>query len=310
MSSLDVGTHDLRVSACSAKGCSAPTAPVSLVVAQQYDADGDGVYDSMDLCLGTAANQQVNMDGCVPLDVLNSQPSEVCLYEHEAYAGVRTCFTSSSSAFAPGGLNDSVSSIGVKGPYQASLHEHWNYNGWEQYFTSSSQSLNPYNNGASSIQIYLDDDIDGVVNSQDLCPSTPAGHPVDQNGCEFDEDSDGVTDSNDLCLATTTGESVNASGCSVNQIDTDDDGVVDILDLCETTAVGETVNQFGCTATDDSQDSDADGVPDYLDQCSGTQSGQLADANGCGPNQVDTDQDGIPDIEDSYPHQPDTMCIP
>ncbi|MGK2906278.1 MAG: MopE-related protein [Desulfuromonadales bacterium] len=65
-----------------------------------------------------------------------------------------------------------------------------------------------------------DTDGDGVADSIDRCPGTPAGTVVDAIGCEVvvapvDTDGDGITDSIDLCPGTPAGTVVNASGCTV-----------------------------------------------------------------------------------------------
>jgi OOP family OmpA-OmpF porin len=92
-------------------------------------------------------------------------------------------------------------------------------------------------------QAGLDDDRDGVPDSDDWCPGTQAGAPVGSDGCadadvparcepsppppppppppmEFvDEDGDGVADPADRCLETPAGMAVIASGCvDVNQV--------------------------------------------------------------------------------------------
>ena len=58
-----------------------------------------------------------------------------------------------------------------------------------------------------------DDDNDGILNSVDSCPTTPAGNEVDAKGCCLDDDKDGVINSADKCLTTPTGEVVDADGC-------------------------------------------------------------------------------------------------
>jgi OOP family OmpA-OmpF porin len=58
-----------------------------------------------------------------------------------------------------------------------------------------------------------DSDNDGVINDNDLCPDTPAGVVVDQNGCPLDTDQDGVYDYMDKCPGTPLGAEVNAQGC-------------------------------------------------------------------------------------------------
>lgn len=94
--------------------------------------------------------------------------------------------------------------------------------------------------------VKLDGDNDGVINSKDLCPNTPAGLGVDANGCELDSDNDGVVNSKDLCPNTVKGASTNANGC---ELDSDNDGVVNSNDNCPNTLKGASVNAKGC-ATD------------------------------------------------------------
>lgn len=58
-----------------------------------------------------------------------------------------------------------------------------------------------------------DGDNDGVVDSKDQCPNTPAGLEVDAHGCEFDLDQDGVLNVDDQCPDTPRGMPVHANGC-------------------------------------------------------------------------------------------------
>ncbi|MEN8720864.1 MAG: OmpA family protein [Oceanococcaceae bacterium] len=63
-----------------------------------------------------------------------------------------------------------------------------------------------------------DDDNDGVPNSLDRCPNTPAGAVVDAYGCEVrseigDADGDGVPDNMDRCPNTPPGTPVDGEGC-------------------------------------------------------------------------------------------------
>ena len=64
-----------------------------------------------------------------------------------------------------------------------------------------------------------DSDNDGVLNSVDQCPNTPAGTQVDSTGCavvtEADSDNDGVVDSKDMCPDTPMNDKVDADGCTV-----------------------------------------------------------------------------------------------
>ncbi len=64
-------------------------------------------------------------------------------------------------------------------------------------------------------------DRDGVLDSLDQCPATPAGTAVDAKGCTLnltdDSDGDGVTNALDLCPGTPSGVMVDDKGCVVGQ---------------------------------------------------------------------------------------------
>ncbi|CAA6800546.1 MAG: Unknown protein, partial [uncultured Thiotrichaceae bacterium] len=92
----------------------------------------------------------------------------------------------------------------------------------------------------------LDTDKDGVKDSADKCPETPAGAKVNSTtGCELDADADGVKDSADKCPDTAEGTEVDATGCDAIE-DADNDKVADENDLCPNTTPGVKVNQVGC----------------------------------------------------------------
>jgi len=139
----------------------------------------------------------------------------------------------------------------------------------------------------------LDSDGDGVVDSLDKCPGTPAGVKVDKDGCPLDSDGDGVPDYLDKCPGTPAGTAVDKDGCP---LDSDRDGVTDSLDKCPGTPAGVKVDKDGCPL-----DSDGDGVPDYLDKCPGTPVGVKVDQAGC---PLDSDGDGVPDYLDKCPGTP------
>lgn len=61
----------------------------------------------------------------------------------------------------------------------------------------------------------VDSDGDGVPDSRDKCPNTPAGAVVDQDGCELDSDGDGVVDRLDKCPNTPAGARVDENGCEI-----------------------------------------------------------------------------------------------
>ncbi len=94
-----------------------------------------------------------------------------------------------------------------------------------------------------------DSDNDGVLDSQDECPTTLEGLDVNATGChiaEKDSDNDGVLDSQDECPTTLEGLDVNATGCHILEKDSDNDGVLDSQDECPYTISGLEVNEKGC----------------------------------------------------------------
>jgi outer membrane protein OmpA-like peptidoglycan-associated protein len=138
-----------------------------------------------------------------------------------------------------------------------------------------------------------DSDGDGIADSRDMCPGTPAGLKVDASGCPSDEDKDGIPDYRDKCLRTPAKVQVDEDGCPV---DTDKDGVPDYIDLCPGTPAGMMVDQSGCPI-----DQDMDGVPDFEDECPDTPADVEVDIKGC---PLDDDLDGVPDYLDKCPRTP------
>lgn len=114
-----------------------------------------------------------------------------------------------------------------------------------------------------------DEDSDGVVDEQDLCPTTPEEEESDVKGCapsQKDTDFDGVNDRDDVCPRTATSDSANDVGCSESQLlDTDGDGESDSDDLCPNTPATEFSNIYGCSSSQ--RDVDGDGQVDSLDNC-------------------------------------------
>ena len=138
-----------------------------------------------------------------------------------------------------------------------------------------------------------DEDEDGVLDSKDMCSSTPKGVKVDDYGCPVDGDKDGVPDYLDKCPGTPSRVLVDENGCP---FDGDKDGVPDYLDQCANTPNGITVDKYGCP-----EDSDKDGVPDFMDICPDTPKGITVDKNGCS---TDSDGDGVTDSKDKCPDTP------
>lgn len=58
-----------------------------------------------------------------------------------------------------------------------------------------------------------DSDKDGVIDTLDQCPASPAESKVNAKGCPLDSDQDGVSDSVDQCPNTRAGLAVDGNGC-------------------------------------------------------------------------------------------------
>lgn len=129
-----------------------------------------------------------------------------------------------------------------------------------------------------------DTDMDGVPDSRDKCPDTPANVAVDKSGCPLDRDKDGVADYLDTCPDAAGTAAMN--GCP----DKDNDGVSDAEDRCP--------DQKGSVALKGCPDADGDGVADLDDKCPNTKAGTRVDATGCA---MDTDKDGVTNDVDRCP---------
>jgi OOP family OmpA-OmpF porin len=160
------------------------------------------------------------------------------------------------------------SNIALRGEYRLRSHDIADLDTEDNLFSLGLQF--PFGAGAPRI---VDTDGDGVADSIDRCPGTPAGTVVDQYGCERDSDGDGVVDSADRCPGTPRGISVDVEGCP---LDSDGDGVSDDKDECPNTVRGAEVDEKGCEL-----DSDNDGVVDRLDRCPDTAAGVQVDIRGC-----------------------------
>lgn len=160
------------------------------------------------------------------------------------------------------------SNIALRAEYRLRSHEIADIDTQDDLFSLGLQM--PFGTTAQAV---VDSDGDGVADSIDRCPGTPAGTVVDRYGCEADSDGDGVTDSADRCPGTPAGTRVDTQGCAE---DSDGDGVPDGDDECPDTVRGAAVDERGCEL-----DGDDDGVVDRQDRCPDTRAGAQVDVRGC-----------------------------
>ncbi|MEN8812549.1 MAG: thrombospondin type 3 repeat-containing protein, partial [Candidatus Arcticimaribacter sp.] len=94
-----------------------------------------------------------------------------------------------------------------------------------------------------------DQDGDGVEDSIDFCPDTPAGTTVDTTGCPVnqtvsDQDGDGVEDSIDFCPDTPAGTTVDTTGCPINNVSCDFTVLTNPFDQSLEFCLGEAITPF------------------------------------------------------------------
>jgi hypothetical protein len=178
----------------------------------------------------------------------------------------------------------------------------------------------------SNIYYYMPDYDGDNIGTEDNCPDVfnPDQSDYNANGlgdaCDEDDDSDGVLDFNDLCPRGTTGwlsDSINdfdGDGCKdaeEEDNDDDNDGVPDFRDSCQY-GIGGALNDLDGDGCKDSEDDDDDGdlVRDESDLCvDGVidwSSGTLTDHDGDGckdddEEDKDDDNDGVADSIDTCP---------
>jgi outer membrane protein OmpA-like peptidoglycan-associated protein len=144
-----------------------------------------------------------------------------------------------------------------------------------------------YYSGRIGISLSLfgkkDYDGDGILDSDDLCPSNPEDYDgfQDEDGCpDFDNDKDKILDERDKCPNDAEDKDGYQDDDGCPDLDNDGDGIPDIKDKCPNEA--ENFNGF----------EDEDGCPDIL---SSTQ------------KIIDSDKDGILDSADKCPDQAETI---
>ncbi|HRD53996.1 MAG TPA: hypothetical protein PKY96_15255, partial [Flavobacteriales bacterium] len=156
--------------------------------------------------------------------------------------------------------------------------------------------------GTSLRLLCNDADGDGVCNASDLCPGTPNGEGVNNNGCAC---SQLTVDDNDVC---TLDECLNGNVTNTFQ-DADNDLTCDANDGCPNDPNKIAPGQCGCGVPD--TDTDGDGLADCVDPCpalaNAVPGGSCNDNNACTINDVydancncagtiqDTDGDGVCD---------------
>ena len=209
------------------------------------DADGDGVPDIDDACPATPAGYAVDGVGCrllrrfriqstTPIYYLideaglsnpNSTDFEIQSYVRISDPGTDDAirftwtFASSSETTWARTYSDGTCQLWDKGDVVAEGTSHGKQHdveGGTTYLSPHTTSAGsaPYDGITITVTPLGDEDDDGVLDVDDLCPGTPPGRRVDAVGCP-DNDLDGVLDDDDLCDNTPVGAPIDASGCSI-----------------------------------------------------------------------------------------------
>ncbi len=158
---------------------------------KKKDADKDGVADRMDKCADTPPGIAVDKDGC-PLD---KDKDGIADYQDACpdVAGIQAM------KGCPDKDGDGI---------------------------TDSEDRCPDTKGSTALKGCPDADGDNVADIDDKCPGTKSGYIVDATGCALDNDKDGLVNEEDLCPDKSGTASL--KGCP----DTDGDGVADNEDRC------------------------------------------------------------------------------
>lgn len=232
------------------------------------DSDNDGVRDDADDCPNTAADADVDADGCAAnqRDTDNDGVND----DADDCPGTAANSNVDANGCANGQLDDDNDGV---------INDDDDCASTPANTTVDAQGC-PISDPGDP-----DADGDGVGDSIDMCANTPEDAEVDRAGCaatQRDTDDDGVTDDADRCEGTAAGTDVDARGCPVldpGTPDDDEDGIPNTDDDCANTAADSTVDANGCAANQ--RDTDSDGVTDDLDQCPDTVAGTVVNSVGC-----------------------------
>lgn len=141
-----------------------------------------------------------------------------------------------------------------------------------------------------------DSDGDGVLDSEDNCPTTANPDQADSNG-------NGAGDACEEVVVPEQPDEPEPSDPPIEtpEQDSDGDGVPDVSDGCPTDAAKTSAGQCGCGVAD--TDSDGDGTPNCKDGCPSDAAKTSAGKCGCGVADTDSDGDGVPNCKDNCPNK-------
>jgi len=143
-------------------------------------------------------------------------------------------------------------------------------------YTHKTKGDSPWSNSPPGKTLTNDADGDGIINTNDVCPNTPAGQQVDSTGCADSQiDADLDTYKKDV-------------DCNDNNVNINP-GVTEVC--------GDGIDN-DCSGADliCNGDDDGDGIINANDLCSGTSAGASVNSNGCSDAQIDNDSDTYTEV--------------
>lgn len=280
------------------------------VVEGEEDADGDGVLDADDNCPQVANADQADEDGdgigdaCeVPgdddgdgvMDADDNCPSDANPEQEDTdNDGIGNVCDPDRDG---DGINNGVDNCpDIRNPEQADTN-------------------------GDGIGDVCDQDFDGIVDALDNCPDDPNPDQADGDmdgigdACDLDLDGDGVVDTTDNCPNVNNPDQLDTDGDGAGDAcdeDDDNDGRLDAADNCPLVANPLQTDRQMNGVGDACDDPDGDGVVDADDNCPDEANPNQEDldadmdgvqdcderALGTDPNNPDTDNDGLTDLEE------------
>lgn len=139
--------------------------------------------------------------------------------------------------------------------YSLSVTETTHVNNTYQWRKDEVEIENETNSTLTIDSITLEDagKYDCVINNTIVTDLTLIKHFKTLVVTSVDDDKDGILNENDICPDTPNGEIVNRFGCSESQLsenDDDQDGVPNDIDVCENTPIGAVTGATGCSYQD------------------------------------------------------------
>ena len=235
------------------------------------DADGDGIYDSVDNCINTPNPDQADWNNNGIGDVCDDTDSDTIMDDVDNCVETPNTDQADVDADGVGDVCDNCPDNDNPG------QEDVDGDGVGDVCDNCPDNANPLQEDmegdgvGDACQVY-DADGDGILDDVDNCVNTP-------NADQSDVDGDGVGDVCDNCVNTS----------NADQADLDGDTVGDVCDNCVDSANANQADWDANGIGDVCQDIDNDGVLDNDDNCVNTPN----------PDQLDANNDNIGDICES-----------